>query len=122
MDIDAGVPRQHIFVWLRRNAQESVAHEEHGRGTREQEILTPAYQEVTVPFNSLSGDLHVCTSPPRPLLHSAVDAFPHIPLKFPPPGMYAICALRRGVLELPPCGLIRRLFLFLSRRYGYRLG
>jgi len=63
-DIDAGVPRQHVFAWLRRDAQGSISHAEHVRGTRAQEIITPAYEEVTVTFNTLSGDLHVNTSPP----------------------------------------------------------
>jgi hypothetical protein len=58
------VTRQHVFAWLRRDAQGSISHAEHIRGTRAQEIITPAYEEVTVTFNTLSGDLHVNTSPP----------------------------------------------------------
>jgi hypothetical protein len=73
-DIDVGVPRQHVFVWLRRDHQASVAHEEHVRGTREQRIVTPAYQEVTVTFNTLSGDLHVSTSPQKPSAHPSSHA------------------------------------------------
>jgi hypothetical protein len=85
-DIDPGVPREHTFVWLRRDHQESVRHEAYQRPTRDQTISTPAYAEVTVTFHSLSGDLHVCTSPPRSLLYSSVDAYPPVP--FPQPGTH----------------------------------
>jgi hypothetical protein len=73
-DIDASVAQQHVFVWLRRDAQATIAHAEHIRGTRAQEIYTPAYDEVTVTFNTLSGDLHINTSPPRPLTSSKLSA------------------------------------------------
>lgn len=73
-DIDSTVPRQHVFVWLRRDAQDSVTHAEHVRSTRGQQIVTPAYDEVTVTFNSLSGDLHVSTSPPRPVATPSASA------------------------------------------------
>lgn len=82
-DIDAGVQRQHVFVWLRRDAQASVSHAEHVRRTRGQEIVTPVFDEVTVPFNTLSGDLHVSTSPPRAVASSSVQAARDIaPLAF----------------------------------------
>jgi hypothetical protein len=63
-DIDVAVPRQHVFAWLRRDAQASVAHAEHTRVLSTRVIVTPAYDEVTVTFNDLAGDLHVATSPP----------------------------------------------------------
>ncbi|MDO9334038.1 MAG: hypothetical protein Q7T57_05900 [Dehalococcoidales bacterium] len=69
-DIDASVPRQHVFAWLRRDRQDSIDHQEHQRDTRGRLVATPPYTEVTVTFNTLSGDLHVNTSPPRKQSHS----------------------------------------------------
>jgi len=73
-DIDAGASCQHVFVWLRRNAQEPVLHGERVRKTRGNRLVMPAYTEATVTFHSLSPALHLSTSPPRPSASSAGDS------------------------------------------------
>lgn len=82
-DIDAGVALKHAFVWLRRDHQDSISHQQQVRVTREQRIITPPYDEITVTFNSLSGDLHVNTSPPRLSPSSTSDSLAHLtPIPF----------------------------------------
>jgi hypothetical protein len=118
-DIDASVPRQHVFVWLRRDRQDSIHHPECQRDTRGQSIVTPPFAEVTVTFNTLSGDLHVNTSPPRQQAASHLDAtMPLLPIPFSIPGEAAqhalLCSSQRFAMLTSRSFFAVALFLFRS--------
>ena len=62
-DIDAHVPREHVFVWLRRAPKDRVDHAEHQRGTKSQSTWSSLRRSPKSPLNS-TRSLGLCISAP----------------------------------------------------------
>ena len=85
-DLEPGVQRQHTFVWVKRVQEEMEMHDEQVRGMRDQDLVTPPYEEVTITFGSLSPALHINTSPSRGTIRSAMPSSSIAPIAFSLPG------------------------------------
>lgn len=81
-DLEPEVQRKHTFVWVKRTQEEMEVRDEQVRGMRNQEIVTPRYEEVTITFGSLSPALHVNTSPPRATVRPAATVASIAPIAF----------------------------------------
>ena len=85
-DLEPGVERQHTFVWVKRMQEEMETHDEQVKGMRDQNVVTPSYEEVTITFGSLSPALHINTSPSRATARPAMPASSTAPIAFSLPG------------------------------------